>query len=144
MEVISDPLSTATIMLMTKLLSHHSVDEEYINSPEHSWIQVGLSLSAAQAGLQKNRTTGSPSSETRAALQDSAALELYKQYVDRLNVAEAEMERRNQTEARLRGGKGFPYTQMMPGIDLGTAEPGEDGDIGYQVSYRGIPNSIAI
>lgn len=50
------------------------------------------------------------------------------------------MERRNQSGKR----KAMPYTQMMPGIDLSSLPEEANGDPGYQVSYRGIPNSIAI
>lgn len=40
MSMMSDQVSTAIIMLMTKMLSHHSADEEFINDNRHSWIRV--------------------------------------------------------------------------------------------------------
>ena len=60
-----------------------------------------------------------------------------------LNAAQAEMEARNQGPAR--HGRGhLPYTQMMPSIDTSSLPAAAHGDPGFQVSYRGIPTSIAI
>lgn len=77
-------------------------------------------------------------------MQDASALEEYAKFVEQLNAAEVEMGKRNQSQERLRGGKGMAYTQMMPSIDVSTLPEGAHGDPGYQVSYRGIPNSVAI
>ena len=51
MSMISDPLSAATIMLMTKMLSHHSADEEYLNSKQHPWITVSSCLPRLRPSL---------------------------------------------------------------------------------------------
>ena len=40
---------------------------------------------------------------------------MHARFVEELNAAQEEMERRNKTQARLRGGQGMPYTLQMPG-----------------------------
>ena len=77
------------------------------------------------------------------AAQDPDALGLYGRFVGELNAAQAEMEARNQSPARRSRGH-LPYTQMMPSIDLSSLPAADHGDPGFQVSYRGIPTSIAI
>ena len=41
-------------------------------------------------------------------------MKLHTKFVDALNKAEAVMEERNNSKARLRNGQGMPYTLLMP------------------------------
>ena len=49
LDTISDPQSMLTVMVMTKLLSQHSLDEEFLNSPEHSYIKARYPKSSSTA-----------------------------------------------------------------------------------------------
>lgn len=44
LEVLADPVRTVQTMLVARLLSNHSKDEEYLSEPSSPWLTVSLKL----------------------------------------------------------------------------------------------------
>ncbi|EIE19399.1 Lipoxigenase, partial [Coccomyxa subellipsoidea C-169] len=107
LRTLSDPIRAVQTMLLVKLLSNHSQDEEYLAGPENEWIT------------------------------DPKAVALRKKFEDAMAAAEQLMIKRNSDpESRARHSPaGVPYRLMYPSVQTDPPTPGNQGMTGCGIPY---------